>query len=182
MKTSKHMKAKKITTMLDIIVKSKITLTTMCIAVIILSLGCAMDVPEKGYDYLTPPFITGIYQDGDHIVVTYIGYNDEYYFDGYNVYVSPTSLNKSLIESYKPVQVAETGYASSEPSYPLSPDDFDPSQTRTLTLDRYYVQNGDQYEQYPFSSGTYYVLLCSHHRLGFVLPESVSNQVSIDFQ
>lgn len=169
-------------TMFNTITKRKKTIITICTAVTILSSSCAMDVPEKGYDYLAPPLITNIYQDGDNIIVEYIGYNDEYYFDGYNVYVAPISLNRSLINTYKPVQVEESGYASCEPSYPLSPDDFDPLKTRTLTLYHYYVQIEDRYEPNPFSPGTYYVLLCSHHRLGYVLPESVSNQMSVDFQ
>jgi hypothetical protein len=182
MKTTRHNKTKKIITMFNTIIKRKKTFITICTAVTILSLSCAMDIPEKGYDYLAPPLITDIYQDGDNIIVKYIGYNDEYYFDGYNVYVAPISLNRSLINTYKPVEVDESGYASSEPSYPLSPDDFDPSKTRTLTLYHYYVQSGSEFVKFPFSTGTYYVLLCSHHRLGYVLPESVSNQMSLDFQ
>lgn len=169
------------TTAFSTIAKRRKTIITIA-AVAILSLSCAMDVPEKGYDYLAPPLITNIYQDGDYIIVEYVGYNDEYYFDGYNVYVAPTSLNRSLINTYKPVEVAESGFASAEPSYPLSPDDFDPLKTRTLTLFHYYEQIEDLYAQNPFSPGTYYVLLCSHHRLGYVLPESVSNQMSLDFQ
>lgn len=144
--------------------------------------GCAMDVPEKGYDYLTPPLITDIYQDGDYIIVEFIGYNEEYYFDGYNVYVEAISLNRDQINSYKPVQVTESGYASADPSYPLSPDDYDPTLIRRITLYHYYIQNEGRYEKSPFSEGAYFVLLCSHHRLGYLYPEAVSNQVSVDFQ
>ena len=165
-----------------IINKNRAFLTAVNIVILLSLSGCAMDVPEKGYDYLTPPLITDIYQEGDNIIVKFIGYNDEYYFDGYNVYVSTTSLNRDLINTYKPVQVAESGYASSEPSYPLNPDDFDPTKTRTVTLYHYYVQCEGKYEPCPFSEGTYYVLLCSHHRLDYIMPESVSNQVSIIFE
>lgn len=142
--------------------------------------ACSMDIPEKAYEYLAPPVITALYQDTadrEKIIVDFIGYNDEYYFDGYNVYVSTTSMNRNNIAKYKPVQIAGEGFASSVPSFPLSPDDYDPGITRRIYLYHYWIDNEGTYEPYPFTSGTaYYILLCSHHRYNSVVPESVSNQ------
>lgn len=142
--------------------------------------SCALDIPDKAYEYLAPPVITALYQDPDDmekIIVEFTGYNDEYYFDGYNVYISTTSMNRNNIQSYKPVQVDGDNYASAVPSFPMSPDDYNPDITRTISLYHYWVVNEGNYEPYPFASGTaYYVLLCSHHRYNGVVPESVSNQ------
>ena len=78
-----------------------------------------VDVPEKGYEYLAPPVITNHYRNGNKIIIEFIGYNDEYYFDGYNVYVSDSSLNRNAVANYKPVQVED--YPSSTPSFPIPP-------------------------------------------------------------
>lgn len=147
------------------------------------TISCAMDVPEKGYEYLAPPYIISCEQEGNNIIVEFRGYNDEYYFDGYNFYVSTTSMSRSLITSYKPVQVDE--YASSTPSYPLSPDDYDPENVRRATLYHYYwhVEDTGEYIQFPFSAGTtYYIYMCSHHRLGYLFEEGVSNQQQVEFE
>ena len=162
----------------------------MALAVLATGARCAMDVPPRGYDYLTPPIITSLeqrtVQDGSdtilEIEVRFIGYNNEYYFDGYNVYVSPNSMNRDLIESYRPVPIGEHGYSMATPSYPLGPDDYDPKVERRMTLRYYAMANDDVYTLYAFGPYTYYVMLCSHHREGLVYPESVSNQVAILLQ
>ncbi len=147
-----------------------------------LLLSCAMDVPEDGYDYLAPPVITSCRQDGDYIIIEFRGYNDEYYFDGYNVYVSDVSMQRSHITSYKPVELK--GYGSTTPSFPLSPEDYDPDKLREVTTYHYYIYSSDNaaYDKYSFESGTtYYIRLCSHHRLAGVDEDSVSNQFEINF-
>ena len=147
----------------------------------VFSLHCAIDIPAKSSEYLVAPVITSCERVGDKIIINFIGYNNEYYFDGYNVYVSDSSLNSEGVAKLKPVQIE--GYPSAEPSFPLSPDDYDPEKIRTITLYEYYLVMTDgtnvEFIPYPFSSGTtYYIFLCSHHRLGYVLPEGVSNMVS----
>ncbi|MDY6932846.1 MAG: hypothetical protein SVZ03_01325 [Spirochaetota bacterium] len=146
--------------------------------------SCAMDAPEKGYDYLAPPVITNAFQsqmDNKKIVVEFRGYNNEYYFDGYNIYISTSNMNRNNIRSYKYVQV--DGYTSAEPSFPLSPEEYDPDLTREAILYHYYRDVEDMGDiPFPFEEGTtYYILLCSHHRFGEIFPEGVSNQVSVEF-
>lgn len=140
-----------------------------------------MGVPENGYDYLTPPVITRCDQEGGNIIVEFSGYNDEYYFDGYNVYISETSMKRTDVKRYKAVELV--GYASTTPSFPLSPDDYDPVEPRKITLYHYYwyLEDTGEYLKYPFSTGTYYIMLCSHHRLKGVNEDGVSNQVTLDF-
>ncbi|MBN2039743.1 MAG: hypothetical protein JW864_06860 [Spirochaetes bacterium] len=140
-----------------------------------------MGVPEKGYEYLTPPVITDCWQEGDNIILEFRGYNDEYYFDGYNVYVSETSMKRTDVASYKAVELE--GYGSTTPSFPLSPDDYDPDNLREVTLYHYYLYLEDtgEYLKYPFSTGTYYIRMCSHHSVLGVSEDAVSNQKTVEF-
>lgn len=155
----------------------KIKYTVSGIAILFLYSKCAMDIPENSSEYLLAPVITSCERAGDKIIINFIGYNNEYYFDGYNVYVSDHSLNSEGVATLKPVQIE--GYPSAVPSFPLSLDDYDPEKTRTITLYQYYWVSDGEYVPYPFSSDTtYYIFLCSHHRQGKVLPEGVSNQVN----
>ena len=161
------------------IVKTLKIFFTLFFSIII---SCAMDISDNSYDYLAPPVITDAWQDGDNIIVEFIGYNDEYYFDGYNVYISTSNMSRDSVSSYKPVQIE--GYTSSEPSYPVNPEDYDPEKVRTVTLYHYYwyVSDIKEYIPFPFSDGTYYIFLCSHHRFDNVLPEGVSNIITIEFE
>jgi hypothetical protein len=153
----------------------KIKSAIFCIIIALYS-TCAVDIPENSSEYLVAPVITSCERSGNKIIIKFTGYNNEYYFDGYNVYVSDSSLNSAYVAQYKPVQVE--GYPSSEPSFPLSPDDYDPGKTRTVTLYQYYWASDGEYVPYPFSPDTaYYIFICSHHRQGYVLPEGVSNQI-----
>ncbi|MCU0821476.1 MAG: hypothetical protein MUC95_03255 [Spirochaetes bacterium] len=155
----------------------KIKLAVACTIIIALLPACAIDIPANSSEYLVAPVITNCERQGDKIIIKFSGYNNEYYFDGYNVYVSDSSLNSEYVSRLKPVQIE--GYPSAEPSYPLSPEDYDPEKTRTITLYQYYWLSDGEYVPYPFSPDTtYYIFLCSHHRQGYVLPEGVSNQVS----
>lgn len=151
------------------------------ISAVSLLVSCAMDVPEDGYEYLVPPVITDCRQDGDYIIIEFRGYNDEYYFDGYNVYISDVSMQKSNVTSYKAVELK--GYGSAVPSLPLSPDDYNPAKLREVTAYHYYIYSSDnaEYDKYSFETGTYYIRLASHHRLVGVDEDSVSNQVTVDF-
>jgi len=152
--------------------------------VFILSLiyhGCSTEIPDKAYDYLAPPLITSYECINDKIKIDFIGYNDEYYFDGYNVYVSDSSLAKTYVTSYKPVQVED--FPSAEPSFPLSPEDYDPEKTRTLYLYQFFRKIEGEYVPFTFEDGVAYnIFLCSHHRQGTVYEEGVSNQVSVVFE
>lgn len=139
--------------------------------------SCAMGVPEKGYDYLAPPMIIDIQQEKKNIIIHFQGYNNEYYFDGYNIYISTTRINEQQISSLQPIKIKESGYSSCIPSYPLSPNDYNPDNVRSATLYHYYVESEGGPVPYPFSDGPYFILLCSHHRLDGVLPEGVSNQM-----
>jgi len=152
----------------------------ICFSIISL-ISCSMGVPEKGYEYLTPPVILNCWQEGEYIIVQFSGHNDEYYFDGYNAYVSETSMKRTDIKSYKAVEI--DGYGSTVPSFPLSPEDYDFDKIREITLYHYYwyVEDTGEYIPFPFSTGTYYIMLCSHHRISGVDEDGVSNQVSLDF-
>ncbi len=148
------------------------------------NINCAMDIPEKSYDYLAPPLITSCRLDNKNIIINFIGYNNEYYFDGYNAYVSDSSMNRNYITSYKAVQIE--GFPSAVPSYPLSPDDYDPDKERTLTLYQFSrkIEEGNtvEYVLFPFETdSTYYIFLCAHHRDNIVLEEGVSNQKVFSF-
>ena len=156
---------------------TKIIISIISIPII----SCAMGVPEKGYDSLTPPLITNCRQDGNNIIVEFRGYNDEYYFDGYNVYISETSMKREDVASYNAVELVN--YASTVPSFPMSPDDYDPNLLREVTLYHYYWKLVDtgEYLKYPFSTGTYYIIICSHHRFAGVNDDGVSNQITFDF-
>ncbi len=154
----------------------KIKYALLCSAIAILPLACSVDIPENSSEYLVAPVITSFVRQGDRIIIDFIGFNQEYYFDGYNVYVSDSSLNAEYVAKYKAVQVE--GYASSEPSFPLGPEDYDPAKTRNITIYQYYWASDGEYIPYPLSTETtYYIFLCSHHRQGTVLPDGVSNQV-----
>jgi hypothetical protein len=154
-----------------------------CISILIIltiSLGsCSLDLPENGSDYLAPPVIIDCSQDGDTIIVQFQGSNNEYYFDGYDVFVSTTYMQRASVGSYRRVQIS--GYASTIPSFPLSPDDYDPSLTRSMTLYQYnqYQIDTGEFSTIPFSNGTYYIMICSHHRYLGVNENGVSNQVQI---
>jgi hypothetical protein len=145
--------------------------------------SCALDVPEDAFDYLAPPVITcrlsGVSGDTD-IYVDFTGKNNEYYFDGYNVYVSDTDMHMltASVASFKPVQVDEPGYASATPSYPLEPSGS--LRSGTIKLNEYW--RTDDLYPYPFVSGTpYYIILCSHHKLLGVRQDGCSNQQRIIF-
>lgn len=155
----------------------KIKYGVIILLIIVIS-DCAVDIPENSGDYLVAPVITSCERQGDKIIIHFKGYNDEYYFDGYNVYVSDSSLNSEYVSKYKAVQIED--YPSSVPSFPLSPDEYNPEKTRTITLYQYYWLSDGEYIPYPFSpETTYYIFLCSHHKQGYVLPDGVSNQVSL---
>lgn len=157
--------------------KRRIIKTASAVILIILNMYCAIDVPEEASEYLAPPVISSCERSGKKIIIKFSGYNDEYYFDGYNVYVSNSSLNRELVAAYRPVQIE--GYPSAEPSFPVNPEDYDPVKTREIVLYQYYWLSDGEYIPYPFSDeDTYYIFLCSHHRLGSVLPGGVSNQVT----
>jgi hypothetical protein len=139
--------------------------------IIFLLTSCALDIPEDAFDYLAPPTITGVTKDNEHIYVTFAGFNNEYYFQGYNVYVSDTKMLRASVASYTPVQVDMSGYASAIPSYPLHPTG---SQSGTITLDQDSNKN-------PFGNATYYIMLGSYHQYFKVREDGVSNQVLITF-
>ncbi len=147
------------------------------------TINCAMDIPEKSYDYLAPPLITSCTWYNENIIINFIGYNNEYYFDGYNAYVSDNRMYITSITSYKAVQVE--GLPSAVPSYPLSPDDFNPGKERTLTLYQFAREIEDNnYVLFPFETdSTYYIFLCAHHRDGdsYLHEEGVSNQKVFSF-
>jgi hypothetical protein len=143
--------------------------------------SCSLDLPEEGLDYLVPPVINSCYQDGENIIVQFTGDNSEYYFDGYDVFVSETNLYKASVGSYRRVQVL--GHASATPSFPLSPEDNNPALTRSITLYQYnqYQIDTGEYSPIPFSSGMYYIMLCSHHRFLGVNEDGASDQVEVNF-
>jgi hypothetical protein len=145
--------------------------------IVILFTSCALDIPEDAFDYLAPPIISCYQVPGDteHIYVTFVGYNKEYYFQGYNVYVSDTQMLRASVASYTPVQVDMPGYASAIPSYPLPPTG---SQTGTIILDQYWCADGSKC---PFDNATYWIMLGSYHQILKVMEAGVSNQVSINF-
>ncbi len=144
-------------------------------------LSCAVDVPENATDYLAPPVITNVYQnagDTERIYVDFYGSNNEYYFEGYNVYVLDQEMLRASVASYTPVQVDLPGYASAIPSYPMQPSD---SQTGTITiiLNQYLRSDGNIY---PFENNVrYWIMLGSYHKYLKVREHGVSNQVSILF-
>lgn len=149
--------------------------------ILIILHSCATDIPEDAFDYLAPPVISCrlVPGDNDHIYVDFTGSNNEYYFDGYNVYVSETQMLRTSVGSYKHVQVDEPGFASATPSYPLSPD---PPQSGTIRLNQYWCPD---YPDTPCTFAdnvTYWIMLCSHHRYSGVNEDGVSNQVSITFE
>ncbi len=162
-------------------IKSRKCYIFLLFSILVSFYSCALDIPEEGFDNLAPPVITGMSRDGNNIILQFQGNNDEYYFDGYNVYVSTTYMQRVSVSSYKPVQVL--GYGSATPSFPLSPEDNNPTLTRRMTLYQYYLYQSDtgDYAPMPFSSGTYYIMLCSHHRLLGVNEDGVSNQEQITF-
>ncbi len=163
--------------------KKSIPLYIILLTSLFVTPHCAMDVPENGYEYLAPPVIHSCEQSGNKIEVTFRGYNNEYYFDGYNVYVSSGSMNRDSVASYKSVQIEDC--ASCMPSFPLSPDEYNhdnPGEPRSIILYHYYLEIDGEYVPFQFEGNTtYYIFLCSHHRVVDVLPEGVSNQVSITF-
>jgi hypothetical protein len=141
---------------------------------IFLLLSCALDIPEDAFDYLNPPSISCYQLPGDteHIYINYTGYNKEYYFDGYNVYVSDTQMLRSSIGTYSPIPVT----AEIPPTYPLPPTG---AQSGTIIVDRFRSTDGDTY---PFVNNVkYWIMLCSHHRQLGVNEYGVSNQISITF-
>jgi hypothetical protein len=133
--------------------------------------SCAADIPEDATDYLNPPVITGVTQNGEHIYVTFTGYNNEYYFQGYNVYVYDTKMLSASVSSYTHAQVDMPGYASATPSYPLYPTG---PQSGTLKLNQDSNTNS-------FQNATYWIMMGSYHQYLKVKEEAVSNQVSINF-
>jgi hypothetical protein len=144
--------------------------------------SCALDIPEDAFEYLAPPAITcrlsGVSGDPD-IYIDFTGKNNEYYFDGYNVYVSDTAMLSASVTTYNRVYVDEPGYYEALPSYPLKPSG---SQSGTIKVREYWVDN-DLNNMNSFEPGTrYYIMLCSYHHLSpYVRQDGCSNQVSIIF-
>ena len=142
------------------------------IITIIPFVNCSTEIPEDAFDYLAPPFIISATQNGEFIDVHFQGTNNEYYFDGYNAYVSITTMLRPTVPALKAVQVKDCG--SCIPSRPL------PSGTYNMTIKLYHYYNTEG-DPMPFSTGTYYIRLASHHRLLGVNEDGVSNEKTINF-
>ncbi|MFH0977361.1 MAG: hypothetical protein V1874_16400 [Spirochaetota bacterium] len=155
------------------------------LAFFLFTASCAFDVPEDAFDYLVPPVIVSLEQkagDTEHIYINFRGYNKEYYFQGYNVYVSDKPLLRTHIYEYKAVEVDEPDCASAVPSYPLSPDDYNPALLRTIKVRQYWCSDNSALPCTFVNGTTYYVLMCSYHQLLHVTVDAASNDnLSITF-
>jgi hypothetical protein len=145
--------------------------------------SCALDVPEDAFDYLAPPVITcglsGVSGDTD-IYVNFTGKNNEYYFDGYNVYVSETKMLPVSVASYNAVYVDEPYHSGTIPSYPLEPSVS--IRTGTIKLREFWINNELGNPSAFVPGNTYWIMLGSYNHLTkTVMYDGVSNQVSIIF-
>ncbi len=94
---------------------------------------CSTNLPYAEEDSLKRPYqLAAVAASSESIRLSYMVTNTENTFTGYNVYISQTSIPDSYITSRVIVPYLTEG---SQPSVRHTSDDFNTSQSKTLTID-----------------------------------------------
>lgn len=143
-------------------------MTRLLPLVSLLFYSCGNNIPFLEVAQLKRPVgITLEAQSGLNYKLTYYVQNQEEVFDGYNIYVSRSTIPDSTNVSGSPLVIDGT-----VPTIKLSPADFDLQNSKSITMTTY-----DGFRA--FESGvTYFFRISAHSRTGGV--SELSNEVSAE--